>query len=320
MGWFSSAPPAAAAAAIPAKSGYFSGVSLPVMPSFKTPSFLSRSPSPQVAAAPMPLAAAPMPLAAAPMPLAAAPMPLAAAPMPMASSTSSADLYAAVLDGDLDHVKSLVASGADVNVVTKGLTPLMLAIMEENLDIAIFLVGNRANVNAIKSKGGDTPLLLASQVTKDEAAVFPLISLLLKMGANVNAKNYDGETALYWACVFGNEKIANTLVFRGKADPNIATKTGETALMQAAEGGYSAIISDLIMNNVNLNMISADGETALSKAIRKRHPDVAQQLIKAGATPSDDDALRMHLPRSGGKRRLTRRRSMRKKKTRRSRR
>ncbi len=53
--------------------------------------------------------------------------------------------------------------------------------------------------------------------------------LLIKKGADVNAKNNDGETALMLASLNGNFEAANLLIEKG-ADVNAKSNKGKTAL------------------------------------------------------------------------------------------
>jgi ankyrin repeat protein len=82
------------------------------------------------------------------------------------------------------------------------------------------------------------------------------IKRLLSLGVNVNCKQRfspDAGTPLIWAVRCRQEKAVEVLLAAG-ADPNIKTRTGQTALFQAI-GGYqednSRIIKDLILAGAN---------------------------------------------------------------------
>ena len=77
-----------------------------------------------------------------------------------------------------------------------------------------------------------------------EGGKMEAVSLLLKAGADVNAKDKDGLTALMWASVKGHLEIADILLKAG-ADVNTKGHDGRTALMWASVRGHPEIASML---------------------------------------------------------------------------
>lgn len=62
---------------------------------------------------------------------------------------------------------------------------------------------------------------------------------------------------------------------------------GEEALLQAAEKGNKVKVIELLGQGINPNVVSAEGPTPLQKAFMKRHFEVAELLINAGANLND---------------------------------
>jgi uncharacterized protein len=93
-----------------------------------------------------------------------------------------------------------------------------------------------ADVNARDDKGF-TALMLASSYGKIEVA-----KLLVGKGADVNAVNNLGSTALIGAVIFGHAEVASLLISKG-ADVNIKDKKGYSALSIAKIQGYPEIVS-----------------------------------------------------------------------------
>ncbi len=112
---------------------------------------------------------------------------------------------------DKDKIKSLINSGADVNVKNSNdeSTPLHFASMYNCTDIADLLIKHRANINAINIHGL-TPLHIASAWDNEN-----MVKLLIENGANINIKDNDGNTPLYYAQEYINENIANLLKEHG---------------------------------------------------------------------------------------------------------
>jgi len=113
------------------------------------------------------------------------------ADLQMTDDEGQAAIHAAMtLGGHLDTLKMLVAKGANVESRTKsGYTPLMYAVTCAG-DEAAFLIESGADVNAVNS-GGGTALVIAAK-----AGAIKSVKLLLAHGADINAKTKSGATAL----------------------------------------------------------------------------------------------------------------------------
>lgn len=72
------------------------------------------------------------------------------------------DLFESIKKNDIDQVKKLIDSGIDLDMRNgSGRTPLHIASLYNRRNIAELLIGAGANVNA-KDKEGETALYLAS--------------------------------------------------------------------------------------------------------------------------------------------------------------
>lgn len=142
--------------------------------------------------------------------------------------------------GKKEVVRELIKSGADVNHATKGnLTALLKACRDLHDEVVTELCENGADVNAIDSNPGDetdgyTPLLYAASHAGPESV--NMIKTLCKYGANVNAKDAYGYTALMHSCIDSlgswpndHHLIAAELVRCG-ANPRLKADDGSTAL------------------------------------------------------------------------------------------
>ena len=73
-----------------------------------------------------------------------------------------------------------------------------------------------------------------------------VIGSLLQQGADVNAAQPDGMTALHWAALNGDADLAAMLLYAG-ANVNSSTRLGGyTPLIMAAENGRAAVITALL--------------------------------------------------------------------------
>lgn len=144
--------------------------------------------------------------------------------------------------GDFETASFLIEAGADVNARAKdGMTPLHRAAQTGAIEMMSLLISKRADVNAVLHNPVgfadlDTPLHVAVSylsVSDDETRI-KMIELLLKSGANVNAKNHFNETPLFEAAFLSGPNIVKELLAKG-ADPSIRNTDGKSPLDMAKE-------------------------------------------------------------------------------------
>jgi ankyrin repeat protein len=138
------------------------------------------------------------------------------------------------------------------------------------------LLQKGANVNATEGDGM-TALHWASYRDDMESA-----DLLLRAGAKVNAANDLGVTPLWTACENGSDAMVRRLLAAG-ANPNAKLLAGETALMMASRAGNPGIVEQLLAKGADPNVRAARGQTALMWAVSQKHPAVVKVLLTGKA-------------------------------------
>ena len=140
------------------------------------------------------------------------------------------------------------------------------------------LLETGADVNAAQPDG-TTALHWAAYHDDGETA-----ALLVRAGANVNAVNRYGVPPLTQACTNGNATIVKLLLEAG-ADANATLKGGESALMLAARSGNVETVKALLGRGAKVDSRERLGQTALMWAAAEGHTAVVRALIDAGANP-----------------------------------
>jgi ankyrin repeat protein len=133
-----------------------------------------------------------------------------------------------------------------------------------------------ANVNAAQGDGA-TALHWASYRDDLESA-----DLLIRAGANVNAANDLGVTPLWTATQNGSATMVRRLLDAG-ADPNAKLPSGETLVMTAARAGKAEVLELLLNKGADVNAKATRGQTALMWAVAQQHPDAVKVLLAHGA-------------------------------------
>jgi ankyrin repeat protein len=123
---------------------------------------------------------------------------------------------------------------------------------------------------------------------KDRTAV----EALLKQGADVNASQGDGMTALHWAAMNGDAALATTLLYAG-ANANAATRLGGfTPLDLAARNGEADVVQALLAGGADPKVADLHGTTALMFAAESGDTEAIAALLDAGADVNARESFR----------------------------
>ena len=126
-----------------------------------------------------------------------------------------------------------------------------------------------------------TPALIEAARAGDAESV----RALLDGGADVNARQGDGATALHWAA-HRNSLAATRLLLDAGADPNAANDLDATPLWLAAENGSAPMTELLLDAGADPNLTLVMGETPLMIAARSGAAETVALLLDAGAFPN----------------------------------
>lgn len=173
-------------------------------------------------------------------------------------------------------------------VVLIGATPLMLAAEVNNLDVIKTLVEAGADPK-ITTERGTTALIMASgagtdvqreRANEERATAVETAKFLIEHGVDVNAKGDYGWTALHAATYQGMKDLIEFLVSKG-ANIDQMDEFGQTPL------------------SISMSVLTKDIGARRLQIPRRFRGDVAQLLLKLGATPLEKSGVVVVLQRSG---------------------
>ncbi len=130
----------------------------------------------------------------------------------------------------------------------------------------------------VAAVAADSPLADAAMERDIEA-----VRALLGEGADVNAGQGDGMTALHWAAFRDDREIARLLI-EAEADVDAWTRVGDiTPLRLASKNGSAAMIALLVEAEADVNRGGTTGTTPLMAAAMTGSPEAVQVLLDHGA-------------------------------------
>lgn len=239
-------------------------------------------------------------------------------------------LHHAAAIGNREVVQLLTSRGLDVNQPdAKGIVPLLMAGRVMHEDTVLFLCDNGAHVNACVN---GAPLLSLAANAQDAE----FVNIILKYGADANARDAAGETPLhtaarhghadilrallqggsdmalrdpfgrtplFHACLKGQKVTTRLLLRQGGSCTDIKDHYGQTALSIAARHGFTPLVTRLINSGADLTTIDMFGRNSLWWASSQGYNDTVEVLLTAGQRTRvrllKDDKLAEANPRDG---------------------
>ncbi|MFV1987945.1 MAG: ankyrin repeat domain-containing protein, partial [Gemmatimonadota bacterium] len=109
------------------------------------------------------------------------------------------------------------------------------------------------------------------------------VRALLVEGADVNAAQGDGMTALHWAALGGRDQMAAILLYAGASTDAITRLGAYTALHLASRNGHAGAVSILLEGGADATATATTGATPLHFAATAGSAAAIAALVEAGA-------------------------------------
>ena len=165
-----------------------------------------------------------------------------------------------------------------------GATPLHYACSKNHAQCIVALL-SRKNGRYLKDKEGRSPLVWAVMKGHVQSC-----RILLSMSAvvDVNARDFQGFTALHAAAYCGQSVCTSLLIEKG-ANVNVLDEAGFPPIFRAVEKGHTDCTSALIQCGVSIQTTNTDGQSLLHWASICGHLTVCSLLLANGAHANERD-------------------------------
>jgi ankyrin repeat protein len=193
-------------------------------------------------------------------------------------SSSFPVLTLAVKNGNVEIMKELLQSGADVNLRSSSylVGPLHVAAMKDDKEALQELLKKGADVD-LKDGVDKAPIHYASKKGHIEA-----LQELIKCGADVNLKGRRCKAPIHYASKGGHTEALRELIKYG-ADVNLKDWDDKAPIHYASAGGHTEALQEIIKCGADVNLKDLNSKAPIHYAIEGGYDETARELIKSGA-------------------------------------
>ena len=198
----------------------------------------------------------------------------------LAEESGATPLSFAALNRHVEVVKLLLGvTGINVNPrALLDMTPLHFAVQNDDVEtVKLLLAAPKIKID-VRDSEGDTPLLMAFR--RNYPGIF---KLLIERGANVNLLYGDFTPLLCVAVHRGDIEMVRILLNAPDIQINLFTTDGRTALYLAARLGSKEIVELLLDNGSDPDITDNEGVAPLHLACSYRDIEIVRILLNAGA-------------------------------------
>ncbi|HSW61330.1 MAG TPA: ankyrin repeat domain-containing protein [bacterium] len=222
------------------------------------------------------------------------------------------ELIQAAKEGKQKLVKELLEKGASVNYHdAAGLSPLLIAALSGNRELAGYLFGRGAKFSSVEAgtlmyvavEKNDTWIASLVGRNKSDLSItfdkgrsilwyaaqkeaWDVFDEFVKSGINLGIKDSTGSTIISWAMESGASNVIDRL---NKLGVKTVPPDVDRLVKQAVTNEDIDRLSSLVLMKPNLNSIYEDGLTLLWYASIKKRTDIVATLLKGGANANAAD-------------------------------
>lgn len=193
-------------------------------------------------------------------------------------------LYKAAERGNVKMLEHLLHLGAEPDVMSSEKvscsvsvclwSPLFIASYVGHLEVVNMLLSNRSNAVNKRDNNQQTPLFIAARNSKGK-----IVNLLIEKGAQVNARDKTMSTALHST---PTRKVADILLKHG-ADIDAENVIGNTALIKNLVYDNFIMVKYFLNNNASIDINGERDNNLLYLALNSGNTDIVRMILERGA-------------------------------------
>ncbi len=198
------------------------------------------------------------------------------------------DLLQGASEGNIALVKRSLDQRAELETKNAdGETALILASWYGSPEIVTMLLESGANVNA-QDNAGYTAIAKAASLGVGRH--YEIVEILIQASANLNLKTREGKSPFLLAVLNGHKELGNALKKAGaKEEPYFAGKSADDELLLASSVGDLQRVKYVFFFKPNVNAVDSLGQTPVMHAARSGNREILSLLLKTGAQVDTKD-------------------------------
>ncbi|WP_090753059.1 ankyrin repeat domain-containing protein [Nonlabens sp. Hel1_33_55] len=190
--------------------------------------------------------------------------------------TNGQEIFNSIKSGNEVDLETLLKNGEETEQFNEnGLTPLWMAVFNNDTTSVKILIENGANVNGLTEKGL-TPIIVGSMANAKES-----VRILLDNGADVNWKSpaVGNQEAIRFASKNGTVEFIKMLLDAG-ADMESTANDGGTPLLAAVYSNNYNLAKFYFDMGAKVNILARDGECIILEAIKTKNPKMVELALQ----------------------------------------
>ena len=209
------------------------------------------------------------------------------------SISGETPLHIACRYNNYEVVKALKEAGADDSITNEYEVIPAYCLFEESRYYssknAIKILPLLDNVNCRRMYTGEIPIINMYRRSQSSSADYEMTEIFIEKGVDINQSDNRGNTPLIVQADYNNNKDVVKLLLSEGADINARNEDGDSALIYVIKDGNVELARFLIKKGADYNILNARNETPASICIEKGLESILELMTDIRVVPASDE-------------------------------